>query len=306
MEHEKQVQNVKRALELEKQLDALKNALNKEQRKAFGKPKPNPPTRKTAQFTKPTVKPQCKINWWMMFLPAGIDILLGMLTEHIIPGLSILLGVLVMPTLFIWPFVYYFAIYRNQKKADIERQTNSAEYKRQCAEAKAEADRMQKAYDDEYTEEKSRYDNVIMPKYQAEYSEWENAKNARINQLERELAKVRSELSELYEQTRIVPSQYRNIYALQHIYDMISTSDYDVHQAIENFDKSEQRRLDRMRLQEQQKANAYAVEQNKLIDEQNDLIDEQNTIARKARRDANIAAVVGAVQRHNINKNLKK
>ena len=136
--------------------------------------------------------------------------------------------------------------------------------------------------------------------------EWENAKNARINQLERELAKVRSELSELYEQTRIVPSQYRNIYALQHIYDMISTSDYDVHQAIENFDKSEQRRLDRMRLQEQQKANAYAVEQNKLIDEQNDLIDEQNTIARKARRDANIAAVVGAVHRHNINKNLKK
>lgn len=47
-----------------------------------------------------------------------------------------------------------------------------------------------------------------------------------------------------------------------------------------------------MRLQEQQQANA--------------LLDRQNSIAEKARRDANIAAAVGAVQRHNINKTIKK
>ena len=76
--------------------------------------------------------------------------------------------------------------------------------------------------------------------------------------------------------------------ALQYIYDMISTSDYDVRQAIEE-----------MRLQEQQQANALAMEQN-------DLLDRQNSIAEKARRDANIAAAVGAVQRHNTNKTIKK
>lgn len=75
--------------------------------------------------------------------------------------------------------------------------------------------------------------------------------------------------------------------ALQYIYDMISTSDYDVRQAIEYFDKS------------QQQANALAMEQN-------DLLDRQNSIAEKARRDANIAAAVGAVQRHNTNKTIKK
>lgn len=56
--------------------------------------------------------------------------------------------------------------------------------------------------------------------------------------------------------------------------------------------------LEEMRLQEQQ-ANALAIEQN-------DLLDRQNSIAEKARRDANIAAAVGAVQRHNTNKAIKK
>ena len=79
---------------------------------------------------------------------------------------------------------------------------------------------------------------------------------------------------------------------------MISTSDYDVRQAIEYFNKSQQRALEEMCLQEQQ-ANALAMEQN-------DLLDRQNSIAEKARRDANIAAAVGAMQRHNTNKTTKK
>ena len=57
--------------------------------------------------------------------------------------------------------------------------------------------------------------------------------------------------------------------------------------------------LEEMRLQEQQQANALAIEQN-------DLLDRQNSIAEKTRRDANIAAAVGAVQRHNTNKTIKK
>ena len=57
--------------------------------------------------------------------------------------------------------------------------------------------------------------------------------------------------------------------------------------------------LEEMRLQEQQQANALAIEQN-------DLLDRQNSIAEKVRRDANIAAAVGTVQRHNTNKAIKK
>lgn len=293
MEHEKQIQTVKHALELETQVDALKESLHDEQSKSFEKQKPTPPVRQIAQFTPPPIRYECKINWLIMLLPAGIDIALGMITQ------SILLIMLILVTLFVWPPVYYFAIHRKKKKKVIEKIRNSAEYKYQWTAAKIESDNRQQNYDAEYAAAKEKFDSVTMPKFQAEYADWEKAKNERINQVEQKLTKLQKDLTELYEQTRIVPVQYHNIYALQYIYDMISTSDYDVRQAIDSFDKSEQRRLDEMRLQEQQQANALAMEQN-------DLLDEQNTIAQKARRDANIASVVGAVQRHNTNKNLKK
>ena len=57
--------------------------------------------------------------------------------------------------------------------------------------------------------------------------------------------------------------------------------------------------LEEMRLQEQQQANALDMEQN-------DLLNRQNSIAEKVRRDANIAAAVGTVQRHNTNMAIKK
>ena len=293
MEHEKQVQNVKKALELETHAEALRKSLHAEQEKCFGKPAPNPPTKKTAEFTPPPIRHGCKLNWLMMLLPAAIDIALSMITQ------SVLLTMLIFATLFVWPPVYYFVLYRKEKKEAIEKVRNSDEYQREYAAAKAEADNKQKLYDIEYAAAKDEFENVTMPKYQAEYAEWESEKKKKVKQIDEELSEVHKELTELYEQTRIVPIQYRSIYALQYIYDMISTSDYDVRQAIDSFDKNEQRRLDIMRLQEQQQANALAMEQN-------DLLDRQNTIAAKARRDANIAAVVGTVQRHNTNKTIKK
>lgn len=293
MEHEKQVLNVKKALELETNVDALNESLHTEQGKCFGKPAPNPPTRKTAQFTPPPVKHGCKINWLIMFLPGAIDIALAMITK------DIWLTMLILPTLIAWPIVYYFAIYRKKKKAAIEEVRNSEEYQKEYAAVKAESDKKQKIFDDEYAAAKEEFDTVTMPQYKAEYANWESIKKKKVEQIKEKLSEVQRELSNHYEQTRIVPIQYRSIHALQYIYDMISTSTYDVRQAIDSFDKNEQRQLDMMRLQEQQQANALAMEQN-------DLLDQQNSIAEKARRDANIAAVVGTVQRHNTNKTLKK
>ena len=115
----------------------------------------------------------------------------------------------------------------------------------------------------------------------------------------------KKKLASIYDTTRIVPLQYRTIEALQYIYDMISTSDYDVTYAINSYDTHRQRMLDaeRMRieearLQEQQLANDLA-------DEQAQLMYEQNLIAERARKDARIASTVSAVQHHNTNKILK-
>ena len=99
---------------------------------------------------------------------------------------------------------------------------------------------------------------MLLPRYQAARSAWEAEHQAQIRKEEQELAQAKKELAALYGETRIVPAQYRRVDALQYIYDMISTSDYDVRQAIEHFDKSQQRALEEMRLQEQQQANALA------------------------------------------------
>lgn len=294
MEHEKQVEVVKQALELETQIQVLEQFLPEERAETYAEPEPRPPVRQEAHYTEPPIRHGCKVNWLLMLGPAGITLALSTFSN------SAFLVWMFALTLFVWVPVYYFALYRKQKTATIEKIRNSAEYQQQCTAARMATNRQQQEFDEAYTKAKEEYDSVLLPRYQAARSAWEAEHQAQIRKEEQELAQAKKELAALYGETRIVPAQYRRVDALQYIYDMISTSDYDVRQAIEYFDKSQQRALEEMRLQEQQQqANALAMEQN-------DLLDRQNSIAEKARRDANIAAAVGAVQRHNTNKTIKK
>ena len=293
MEHEKQVEVVKQALELETQIQVLEQFLPEERAETYAEPEPRPPVRQEAHYIEPPIRHDCKVNWLLMLGPAGITLALSTFSN------SAFLVWMFALTLFVWVPVYYFALYRKQKAATIERIRNSAEYQQQCTAARMATNRQQLDFDEAYTKAKEEYDSVLLPRYQAARSAWEAEHQAQIRKEEQELAQAKKELAALYGETRIVPAQYRRVDALQYIYDMISTSDYDVRQAIEYFDKSQQRTLEEMRLQEQQQANALAMEQN-------DLLDRQNSIAEKARRDANITAAVGAVQRHNTNKTIKK
>ena len=131
-------------------------------------------------------------------------------------------------TLFVWAPVYYFALYRKQKAATIEKIRNSAEYQQQCTAARVAASRQQQAFDEAYTKAKEEYDSVLLPRYQAARSAWEAEHQAQIRKEEQELVQAKKELAALYEKPRIVPAQYRRVDALQYIYNMISTSDYDV------------------------------------------------------------------------------
>lgn len=113
-------------------------------------------------------------------------------------------------------------------------------------------------------------------------------------------------MQNLYESSKIVPRQYRSRKALRYLYDIISTSDYDIKEAIELYDRKRQLEVEEERLRAQQRANALADEQSALLDEQNALLDQQNAIANRARHEARQAAIVAAVQRHNTNKLLKE
>lgn len=63
-----------------------------------------------------------------------------------------------------------------------------------------------------------------------------------------EIQSMQKELAALYETEKPVPLQYRNRKALQYIYDIMSTSDYDLKQAIDSYDKLKAHELEEERI----------------------------------------------------------
>lgn len=175
--------------------------------------------------------------------------------------------------------------------------------------AKAEIDeevvRVQKELDEQYAKEKAEYDNVILPRYKKALATWTTEHNDKLNRTSERLENAINEQKTLYENTRIIPMQYRDIDALTYIYELMSTSEYTVKEAVDMYDKAIQREQEYARTQELGRQNALLEEQNMLAEEQNELLGEQNQIAQKARREAALRGVVGMVQQRNTNKYLK-
>lgn len=71
MEHEKQVEVVKQALELETQIQVLEQFLPEERAETYAEPEPQPPVRQEAHYTEPAYPDGCKVNWLAMLGPAG-------------------------------------------------------------------------------------------------------------------------------------------------------------------------------------------------------------------------------------------
>ena len=277
MNHEEQVAAVKKALDLETTIDIRTHEVAIIQNQKF-RAAPTPPIRRTVERKMPEIEDGVKFNF--------------------IVGLLLIIFLLPLGV------IYYF-YYKKKKKDTRAAIENSAEYKQKCAEANKKYDRIQAEYDAEYAKNVDEFNNNILPAYNAERDKWEKERQADLNNTKALLEKATNELKEHYNTTRIIPSQYRKIPALQYVYDMISTSEYDIRSAIENYDKKVQRDLEEERIREQQITNQLTADQNALLNDQNDLLNEQNEISERARRDANIASIVGAVQRHKTNSILK-
>ena len=102
-----------------------------------------------AHYTEPPIRHGCKVNWLLMLGPAGITLALSTFSN------SAFLVWMFALTLFVWVPVYYFALYRKQKAATIERIRNSAEYQQQCTAARMAANRQQLDFDEAYTKDPS-------------------------------------------------------------------------------------------------------------------------------------------------------
>lgn len=193
--------------------------------------------------------------------------------------------------------------------------------------AKAEADRIaeqkqaeivenlrnqQAELDGQYAKEKEQYDTVVMPKYKAELEAWTTEHDKKVQAVTDKLEADRKAQSELYETSKIIPMQYRGIEALTYIYQLMSTSEYDLKEAVGMYDKELQRQQEEARIKELQRSNELAdeqnyrlMQQNELLNDQNELQYQQNAIAEKQRKDDRRREIEAEYHRHQIRKNLK-
>lgn len=211
----------------------------------------------------------------------------------------------------IWPLGLYF-LFKQKKEFDVMKENdvanikNSEVYLSQCAQIDKDIAEQQAKIDKQYEMDLKEYNEKILPSYNQEFDAWTKEHNSQIVEVKDALDTARNDLLNHYSDNKLLPPvQYRKIEIMQYIYDMISSSDYDIKQAIDMYDRNEQRKLDEAKLREQQEANEHQAMANRLAEEQAYLLQEQNKIANKARKEANAAAIVGAVQRHNTNKYLK-
>lgn len=201
-------------------------------------------------------------------------------------------------TVGIGTIIYYF-LYKNKKK---------------------------KMIDEEYNRQIDEYYKVSLPKYNEELNIWNEKHSSEIRNLNEKLNVKKIELQNLYSQLNLIPLQYRNIEAECYIYNMISTSNYSVMEAINNYDRNKSLLIEQQRLNEIREANKLAAEKNNIIDNQNRLISQQtealieeNKIAQeqnrlsaqqnrtlnKMRKNNNLSNTIGIFQKHNSNKHLK-
>lgn len=284
--NEKQI--IFRLSELETELERQKEELNNEN-DVYEQNKPVPPQKMIAQKVPyPKLVSNVKYDKVLgLIVPVGL-LALGIILVMISDSLSSI------STLFFWAAIILAGIvepilYSNEKKKDIEAQKRAPEVLEKCREIDSINAENQKKLDEEY--------DRMLDNYK-ELSERHNNKWLALKrEIENKIDNTTKELTSLYNSSKLIPKQYRDAVSLKEIYDIMDSADYTVKEAIQTFDRNRQLQLDAARLVTQNQANEIAAQQNELLAE-------NNSIADRARREANIAAFVGAVQRHNTNKSL--
>ena len=166
-------------------------------------------------------------------------------------------------------------------------------------------DYQQQQLNQQYAYELSIYNNQVLPQYNNEKRMWTEQQERKIAETKTILASSKAQLKSLYDSSRIIPSHYRNIDALQHICMTLYSANYDVSFAINSYDNHRMKlALDEAnQLKEQLKLQEELNSQ--LLSEHNDRLDETNDLIRSIRNDQRIIGAVGAIQNARSNHFLK-
>lgn len=304
---------IKQILEDEESLDKLREKEDYEKKQRFPKEKPLKPEREQVTRRYTPVFSQLKpdyIKWCRPLIVTGLMFIVAMILSAI-PPLAIFMALLIFADIFLIGGSVIYIIYcrvvtfPKEKKADEERIRNSREYKEECSKLNLEYDKKQEELDKKF---KNRMDAFQKESdaWDKDYHKWQKEKEKSISKIKEEISILESKRDRLYDDLNAIPVHYRKTEIIRYIYHAVSTSDYTIKEAIDLYDRNEQRKIDEARLREQQIYNQLQEEANAYADEMNDLQREANETAAKARRDMNIANAANIYQNHKRNKMLDR
>lgn len=304
---------MKQILKDEESLDQLRDKLDHERNLNFSKERPHKPEPEKVLRIYDPVKSQLKpdyAKWSRPLVVTGIVFAVEMLLSEI-PFLAVFMALLIFVDIFLMiaaaVYIFYqrIAVFPKEVKADEARIRDSREYKEKCRQMDLEYDKKQEELDREYREKLNAFQREYAL-WETEYRKWQQKTEEKFHELEKEMADLEAHCDMMYDKLNAIPTHYRRTEIIRYIYNAISTSDYTIKEAIDLYDRNEQRKIDEARLREQQIHNQLQEEANLYADEMNELQREANETAAKTRRDMNIANAANIYQNHKRNKMLDK
>lgn len=295
---------VKNALDLEVGVRDSSNELDRLSREAF-RPQPAPPVLQMVDRTYPPVQTHIKYRWYILLLP--IWLLLASPLISMIAGTSsfaILFTTLTGASIFVW-IPGYLIVQYFRKKRERKNALKSKKYRKIVEKCDRAYDFQQQQFNQQYSYELNVYNNHTLPQYNNEKRVWQEQHNAKIANTKAMLSSLKGQLDALYKNSRIIPSHYRNIDALEHICSTLASSDYDVPFAINVYNSHRTKLVldESNRLKEQ--LHLQERINNQLLSDHNDRLNETNELIEAIRNDQRIIGAVNTFQNARSNSILK-
>lgn len=290
MTREEQLSTIKQLRDITADLEWQQDTLDELEWSSYDPPA-KPILKKYTKPAYPEPKSSMRFNWRVFNYFWAI-------TALIFLGICKLFDTPIFLLLHVAITIGYVMKYREMKKADVEKVRNSAEFKAKLKQIDDDYDSLVSAAKSKYEKDMDEWKNDLMPRYEIDKVKYEAKKREDIANCKAAITHDKREISRIYGETKILPTAYRTLPILEYIEEFMTSSNFDVDRAIENYDRDQQRAIDEKRFQQE-------VYYNQLQEQMVDAQERANDIADRARRDANRADFVAAVQRHNTNKHLK-
>ena len=302
MDNSEQVNVIKQALDLEKEVERLKMEYDTLMNDKFKAPPKEPIFTKVDRvFPEPESKMKY-VKFAVIFVVAAI--VGGVLAVSLAPGsiISRILGILASLSIVI-AIAGYFLIFKKMKAKDVEKIKNSDEFQAEIKRLESEYDEKDARAYAEYKQCKKEYDEILMPQWKSDKAKWESEIDSKRASALEELNNAKAAIENLYTTSKVIPGPYHNIYSLDYLYNLMSTSDYDIKEAIKHFEENEER----LKAEEHRRRQTEAAEHRAVMEEERAAAAWQQAEAAMEQVEIAKADLARkAIQEHNRNKYLKK